>query len=247
MKNLVAAYRQISFDYLPPFQGGIAGVLGYDFVQYFEKLPKNAVDDLNLPDAHFLMLDKIIAFDHLDKKCWIIICPGVKDALGIEISKGVTDWPEKYEEAVEKIKDIRYRIQVTKFKTEELHFADQASSLRHRTLSINYEMKQTEYMDIVRRAKEYIAAGDIFQANLSQRVSAHIGDKSPWDLYRILRSINPSPFAAFVDFGDYQIVSSSPERLLRMNGRMIETRPIAGTRPRGRDSAEDELMREELF
>ncbi len=247
LKNLVTAYRQISFDYLPPFQGGVAGGLGYDFVHYFEKLPKNAVDDLNLPDAHFLMLDKIIAFDHLDKKCWIIICPGVKDAMENEMLRIVPDWPEMYDAAVEKLQDTKYRLGDVKFKTEELHVADHASSVRHRTLSINYEMKQTEYMDIVRRAKEYIAAGDIFQANLSQRVSAHIRDKSPWDLYRILRSINPSPFAAFVDFGDYQIVSSSPERLLRVNGRTIETRPIAGTRPRGRDSAEDELMREELL
>jgi para-aminobenzoate synthetase component 1 len=139
----------------------------------------------------------------------------------------------------------RCRIQDVRCKTRTLHITDHASPVR--PLSILYEMKRTEYMDIVTRAKEYIAAGDIFQANLSQRVSAHIGDKNPWDLYRILRSINPSPFAAFADLGDYQIVSSSPERLLRVSGRTIETRPIAGTRPRGRDSAEDELMREELL
>ena len=108
-------------------------------------------------------------------------------------------------------------------------------------------MKKQEYMDIVRRAKEYIAAGDIFQANLSQRVSAYIDNKDPWNLYKILRSINPSPFAAFLDFGDYQIVSSSPERLLRVKDRVVDTRPIAGTRPRGRDAAEDEFMRTELL
>jgi anthranilate/para-aminobenzoate synthase component I len=108
-------------------------------------------------------------------------------------------------------------------------------------------MKKQDYMDIVRRAKEYIAAGDIFQANLSQRVSAHIENKDPWNLYKILRSINPSPFAAFLDFGDYQIVSSSPERLLRVKDGVVDTRPIAGTRPRGRDATEDEFMRTELL
>ena len=240
LKNLVKTYRQKPFENLPPFQGGIAGILSYDFVQYFERLPNNSVDDLNLPDAHFLMIDKLIAIDHLYKMCWIIFCPGVKDSLKGKGINDLIDWAEKYDEAVEKIHDTRYRIQDVKFKTEGLR-------IRHRASSINYEMTKNEYMDIVKKAKEYIAAGDIFQANLSQRVSAHIRDKSPWSLYRTLSSINPSPFAAFINFGDYQIVSSSPERLLRVNDRTIETRPIAGTRPRGKDSNEDELMRTELL
>jgi len=100
---------------------------------------------------------------------------------------------------------------------------------------------------MVIRAMEYIAAGDIFQANLSHRISAHIGETSPWDLYRILRAMNPSPFAGFVNFGEYCIVSSSPERLVKVKDGTVETRPIAGTRPRGRDRREDEMMREELL
>jgi anthranilate/para-aminobenzoate synthase component I len=247
LKNLVKRYRQKPFENLPPFQGGIAGILSYDFVQYFERLPNNSVDDLNLPDAHFLMIDKLIAIDHLYKMCWIIYCPGIKDMIEQEGANKYVDWSEKYDEAVEKIHDTRYRIQDVKSKTEGLRISNHASCIRHRASSIIYEMKKNEYMDIVKKAKEYIAAGDIFQANLSQRVSAHIRDKSPWSLYRILSSINPSPFAAFINFGDYQIVSSSPERLLRVNDRTIETRPIAGTRPRGKDSNEDELMRTELL
>jgi anthranilate/para-aminobenzoate synthase component I len=247
LKNLVKRYRQKPFENLPPFQGGIAGILSYDFVQYFERLPNNSVDDLNLPDAHFLMIDKLIAIDHLYKMCWIIFCPGVKNSIKGKGINDLIDWAEKYDEAVEKIHDTRYRIQDVKSKTEGLRISNHASCIRHRASSIIYEMKKNEYMDIVKKAKEYIAAGDIFQANLSQRVSAHIRDKSPWSLYRILSSINPSPFAAFINFGDYQIVSSSPERLLRVNDRTIETRPIAGTRPRGKDSNEDELMRTELL
>jgi len=240
LKELVKAYNQKPFEYLPPFQGGIVGIFAYDFVQYLERLPSNAVDDISLPDAHFLMIDRLIAFDHLYKKCSIIVCPAVKDSLRGEGVRPRVDWSEKYDEAVEKIHDTRYRIQDVKFKTEELR-------IRHHASSINYEMKKNDYMNIVKKTKEYIAAGDIFQANLSQRVSAYIGDKSPWRLYRILSSINPSPFAAFIDFGDYQIISSSPERLLRVKDRIIETRPIAGTRPRGKDVREDELMRAELL
>jgi anthranilate/para-aminobenzoate synthase component I len=100
---------------------------------------------------------------------------------------------------------------------------------------------------MVKKAKEYIAAGDIFQANLSLRLSAEIGARDPWRIYEVLRKINPSPFASFVDFGDYQIVSSSPERLVRVREGLVDTRPIAGTRPRGDTPGGDEAMRAELL
>jgi anthranilate/para-aminobenzoate synthase component I len=247
LRDIVKGYQQASCDYLPPFQGGLAGIFSYDFVQYFERLPKNAADDLYLPDAHFFMVDTCIAFDHLLKKCWIIVCPGVMNPFDGKNGTDTINWAEKYDEAAEKIQSIGCRIQEVPFKTEEFRVGNPAAGIRHGAVSINYEMKKQEYMDIVRRAKEYIAAGDIFQANLSQRVSACIDKKDPWNLYKILRSINPSPFAAFLDFGDYQIVSSSPERLVRVKNRFVDTRPIAGTRPRGRDAAEDEFMRTELL
>jgi para-aminobenzoate synthetase component 1 len=241
LKTIVKSYRQKPFEHLPPFQGGIAGILSYDFVQYLERLPSNAVDDINLPDAHFLLVDNLIAIDHLYKKCWIIVCSGIEEVLkGGEISMHM-DWAEKYDEAEYKIEKI-----LKKVASYKLQVTNKISNFEKK-IEIIYEMKKNDYMNIVKRAKEYIAAGDIFQANLSQRVSAHIKNKSPWNLYRILSSINPSPFAAFIDFGDYQIVSSSPERLLRVRDRVIETRPIAGTRPRGKDSNEDELMRAELL
>ena len=246
LKYLVNSYKQRPFEYLPPFQGGIAGVLSYDFVQYLERLPKNAVDDLTLPDAHFLMIDKLIAIDHLYKKCWIIVCPGVKDSLNAKGTSDRMDWLEKYDEAEHRINKIQKKVTSCKLQNKNLESGIQNPESEQK-IEIIYEMKKNEYMDIVKKAKEYIAAGDIFQSNLSQRVSAYISNKSPWSLYKILSSINPSPFAAFMDFGDYQIVSSSPERLLRVKDGMIETRPIAGTRPRGRDSKEDEFMREELL
>jgi anthranilate/para-aminobenzoate synthase component I len=243
LKDLVKSYKQIPFEYLPPFQGGIAGVLSYDFVQYFEKLPQNTIDDLNLPDAHFLLIDKLIVFDHKYKKCWIIVCPGVKDSLNAKRTSDRMDWSDKYDEAEYETNKIMSLVN----SHQSLVKTNDQCPMSNDRIEIIYEMKKNEYMDIVNKAKEYIAAGDIFQSNLSQRVSAYISNKSPWSLYKILSSINPSPFAAFADFGDYQIVSSSPERLLKVKDRIIETRPIAGTRPRGRDSKEDEFMREELL
>jgi anthranilate/para-aminobenzoate synthase component I len=247
LKDIIKSYRQTFIEYLPPFQGGIVGVLSYDFVQYFERLPQDAVDDLHIPDAHFFLIDRLIAFDHFSKKGWIIVCPGVRETLRQDRFQNGIDWSEKYAEAENEIENI-----LKKIEDNHLHIIKNNSQFASRksqssNIDIIYEMKKKEYMDMVKRAKEYIAAGDIFQANLSQRVSSYIGDKSPWSLYEILSSINPSPFAAFIDFGDYQIVSSSPERLIRVKDGIIETRPIAGTRPRGTNTKEDELMRIELL
>jgi len=247
LKELVKTYKQKPVEYLPPFQGGIVGIISYDFVQYLERLPRNAFDDINLPDAHLLMIDRLIAIDHLYKRCWIIVCPAVKDLVG-GVAIGRVDWSEKFDEAEYEVEKILKSIKDSAFGIQ--HSANNSETRIPNSkpnIEIIYEMKKNEYKDIVKKAKEYIAAGDIFQANLSQRVSAYIGDKDPWVLYRILSSINPSPFAAFIDFGDYQIVSSSPERLLRIRDRIIDTRPIAGTRPRGKDSKEDEQMRSELL
>ena len=108
-------------------------------------------------------------------------------------------------------------------------------------------MTKEEYMSMVKRCKEYIVAGDIYQANLSQRLTADIGDIKPIDLYRALREINPSPFSALLEFGDIALVSSSPERLIKLDGDNVETRPMAGTRPRGKTELEDRQMHGELI
>jgi anthranilate/para-aminobenzoate synthase component I len=185
LKKLAAAYRQKSFSFLPPFQGGFAGILCYDFVQYLEKIPHTAYDDLSLPDAHFFMFDKLIVFDHLLKKSHIIYCPGV-----IESIKGAApiDWKEKYDGAKCQIENIRRVL------SEKMVCRGPKQSASDTKIEIKYEMKKNRYIDIVEKVKEYIAAGDIFQANISQRVSARINDKKPLDLYKILREINPVSF-----------------------------------------------------
>ncbi|MBI4683695.1 MAG: anthranilate synthase component I family protein [Nitrospirae bacterium] len=240
LRSLISVYNQQYAKSLPLFQGGAVGLFSYDFVQYLERLPKTTRDDLNIPDAHFLMIDRLIAIDHLERKAWIIVCPAVRDTeFGYrEID---VDWAEKYDEAEHEIEKIARKVKSCKFQYIN------ADSKERVKIEIIHDMKKQQYMDMVKRAKEYIAAGDIFQANLSLRVSAGIGNIDPWRLYMMLRSINPSPFAGYIDFGEYQIVSSSPERLLKVKGDIIETRPIAGTRPRGKDISEDELMRTELL
>lgn len=236
LKELVSAYPQKALPELPPFQGGAIGMLSYDFVRYIENIPGNAIDDLRIPDAHFLLADKVIAFDHLAKKAWLVISPGARDMeLGYKDLSDI-DWGRAYDFAEEELGVKESKVNSI---TPELRDSS--------TLKLNYEMSKEQYMDIVRRAKEYISAGDIFQANLSQRIAARIGSRDPLEIYKVLRDINPSPFAAYADFGDYQLVSSSPERLVSIKEGIIETRPIAGTRPRGRDSREDTLMRAELL
>jgi aminodeoxychorismate synthase component I len=233
--ELLGGYAQRPADELPPFQGGAAGLFSYDFARYLERLPDTTIDDLGIPDAHFFFVDRLIAFDHKDKKAWAIVCPGVRRRAYIDAGL----W---YEEAESVLGEICGRIESAAWKDSPctLHPVKTGTEIVH-------GMTKREYMDMVIRAKEYIAAGDIFQANLSHRISSHIGRADPWDLYRILRTVNPSPFAGFVDFGDYCIVSSSPERLVKVKDGIVETRPIAGTRPRGRDRGEDEKMREELL
>lgn len=242
LSELITAYKQKCLPELPPFQGGAMGFFSYDFVRYIENIPKNAVDDILIPDAHFIMVDKIIAFDHLQKKAWFIISPGARyTELGYRDISNI-DWDIVFDQSVE---ELMVKAEELDKELADIRFIKPKQ--KPLKLELNYEMPKEKYIDIVKRAKEYIAAGDIFQANLSQRISAYIGDKEPWEIYKVLRTINPSPFAAYLNFDEYYIVSSSPERLIKLNNGIIETRPIAGTRPRGKDIIEDEQMRKELL
>ncbi len=251
LKDIINQYPQETVEILPPFQGGAVGLLSYDYVRYFENIPRSAIDDLHIPDAHFFLVDKLISFDHLEKKAWIVLCPGAEN-IGLNYRIESIDWNEEYDKAVDSI----YKIEsILKKKLYHSSIINNRSSIYNRKIEINREMTKNRYMDIVRRVKEYIAAGDIFQANMSQRISSNIKDADPWDIYTILSSINPSPFACFLDFDEYQIVSSSPERLVKleivndhgMKRSKVYTRPIAGTRPRGKNLYEDNRMRDELL
>ncbi|MBI4698684.1 MAG: anthranilate synthase component I family protein [Nitrospirae bacterium] len=232
LKELIASYNIEPAKGLPPFLGGAVGLISYDFVHYLERLLRNAIDDLQIPDAHFLLVDNFAAFDHKDKKTFLVSCPA-------DLYGGPYDL--YYDAARQKIHDLH--IKINSMGREQKGVSQKIS----RPVKIKHEMHKKDYMEMVRRTKEYIKAGDIFQANLSQRVSADIGEADRWKIYKILSAINPSPFAAYLYMGDYQVISSSPERLLRFSEGSVETRPIAGTRPRGADAEADSAMRKELL
>jgi len=271
LRDFLRAYPQKAAPGLPPFQGGAVGLISYDFVHYFERLPRTTRDDLGVPDAFFFMADRLFAFDHVEKKAWLIVCPGARDTgLGYGRLEDI-NWAEKYDEAEKELKRLSSKVKNrTDLKSTFLCHSRESgnpetgtpgcplTTCGHDGLNkkpntplkkffIEHTLSKEEYMRMVRKAKEYIAAGDIFQANLSLRVHAHIGDVPPWTVYKVLSGINPSPFSCYMDFGEFHIVSSSPERLIRVRDGIIETRPIAGTRPRGKDRAEDEAMRSELL
>jgi anthranilate/para-aminobenzoate synthase component I len=241
MKELLSKYSIHKQDGLPPFIGGAAGLISYDFVHYFENLPKSTLDDLNIPDAHFMFVDTVIAVDRKLQKTLVIACPAAEDIINAAENNTEPDWSSAYGKASKNIEDLCDKI--SSYKPAAAPEADDHKS----SIEIHHEMGKQKYMDIVKRTKEYIKAGDIFQANLSQRVSAYIADTPEWDIYKLLSSINPSPFAAYLDMGDYVIASSSPERLVRVSDNIVETRPIAGTRPRGMDAEGDSKMRAELL
>jgi len=222
-----------------PFTGGAVGYFSYDLCHFIEHLPATATDDLQLPECCLAFYDLILTFDHLERKAYIV-------------SSG---FPEQNEE--KRSKRAAERTQELK---ERLLAGLSHSNPRHRSLSKNpYSLKSDtkpgvkirsnfthqEYLNAVEAAREYIAAGDIFQVNLSQRFEAEL-PISPYKLYRHLRQINPAPFAAYLNYDDLSILSASPERFLKLNGDLVETCPMKGTRPRGGSKAEDEALAKEL-
>jgi len=243
LKDLLSKYKTCPDKNLPPFTGGAIGMISYDFIHYFERLPTTVLDDLQIPDAHFMLVDTFIAVDHTLNKTLIIACPGAADII-TDNRENPDDWEGYYENATGKINTIHSSISSISSNDDKEDILQSTSAA---PVTINHEMAKSDYMDMVKKAKDYIHAGDIFQANLSQRVSAYIGDVSSWRISKMLSVINPSPFACYLDMGDYHIASSSPERLVKVNSNTVETRPIAGTRPRGADADSDTRMRTELL
>ncbi len=221
LKGILDDYRVSSTEGLPNFIGGAVGYIGYECLHFFEDVPRRALDDLLLPDIFFIFVDVVIAFDHIENKIKIIAIVPIAKETG-----------KSYGEAMEKIEKIRGRF--TWCRPE----SDNSDGVALSGPSLKSNFTRCEFESIVRKAKEYIKAGDIYQANLSHRFWTKC-DVPAFELYKALRQINPSPFACFLDFGELKIVSSSPERLLKVEGQDVQTRPIAGTRPRGGNTEDD--------
>ena len=216
---------------LPPFQGGAAGYFSYDLGRRLERLPAPRRDDMGFPDLGLAFYDTVIAFDHHLEKAWIL-------------SSGYPeDDPAKRRERAE-ARIAEFSNAISNYNNNDLRDLD--SEPVEQKIVANFT--RSDYQAAVQRVIDYILAGDIFQANLSQRFEASLPvGWSGFDLYRQLRRINPAPFAAYLKFADTELASSSPERFLKVRDRRVETRPIKGTRPRGITAAEDDRLALELL
>lgn len=209
---------------LPPFKGGGIGYLAYELGRYVEKLPGTAVDDLNLPEAFFCFYDRVISVDLAsEKKFMVAILPPEEN-------------PEK---AFSRMESAISKVDRHKMRTSD-RMKDSGS------MKFECTFTKEQYVEAVKRVKEYILAGDIYQANLSQRFSCPLKE-NPWDLYRRLRVVNAAPFSAYLNFGSFAVASSSPERFLKVRGREVETRPIKGTIRRLDDPHLDSIQKKTLL
>jgi len=240
LKDLFARFKINSRDLPFPFTGGGVGYFSYDLKDFNERLPGRATDDINIPDCIFCFYDIVLAFDH---------------SLG-EFFAISTGFPEKGKRRSRRqearLLRLKARIASANRRCEEPNAPEAhqpwAEAPKQSHIEINFESNFTKdsYIRAVEKAKEHIVAGDIYQVNLSHRFKVAL-DSDPFDIYKILRTINPAPFACYLNFGGVKIASASPERFLKKEGRRIETRPIKGTRPRGGNPSEDARLKKELI
>jgi para-aminobenzoate synthetase component 1 len=215
-----------------PFIGGAVGYLSYDLGRFIEKLPSGAIDDLQLPECCLGFYDTVVIFDHLEGRAFVA-ATDLPDTGGISRAR-----------AQVRLDQLKHDLAASSRPNgdEDLRHIQSAAS----SISLRSNFTHEGYVSAVESVREYIKAGDIFQANISQRFEADM-PLPPYELYRRLRQINPAPFASYLNFDDLAVVGASPERFLRVRGDLVETRPIKGTRPRGEDTASDESLARELI
>jgi anthranilate synthase component 1 len=221
---------------LPAFVGGAVGYFSYDAVRYLERLPEAPPDDLEVPEAYFAVTDTLVVFDHLRHKVLVI---SLVDAAHLRNIEG-EGFSAAYRRAADDIRRVAERLSAPRGR----HGAFKGES---RSVDVSSNFTRTGYEEAVEAAKEYIRAGDAFQVVPSQRFQAEVGDLDPLLLYRGLRTVNPSPYMTYLKLGDLTLVGASPEPLVRVEGRRVMTRPVAGTRKRGADAEEDALLAEDLL
>jgi anthranilate synthase component I len=231
LEQLVDERRSVHLPGLPRFSGGAVGYAGYDVVRYVERLPSPPADDRKLPDLSFALYDTMVIFDHIRKTVLVV-------------SHASTEGNRKanYEAACRRIDELCWKLQTASdgLEAHDIHPQGQPS------LKWKSNFTQPEYEQVVERAKEYIRAGDIFQVVCSQRLELETS-ASALEIYRALRVVNPSPFMFLLNTPHCQLIGASPEIMVRVEEGEVTIRPLAGTRPRGKDEAEDRALAEELL
>ncbi len=227
IKREISRYRPVEIRDLPRFFGGLVGYMGYDMVKFFESVQEVNKESLELPDFFFMLTDTMLIFDSLKQKIKVLSNAHIED----------NSPDEAYNEATLKINDIIAKLRAP------LVIEDARSDVKSNGIVSNFTKE--DFLSAVRKSKEYVMAGDIVQVVLSQRFEREAACH-PFDIYRALRVVNPSPYMYYLDIGDARIVGSSPEILVRFEDGKIVLRPIAGTRKRGETESADRALEDEL-
>ncbi len=229
LRELLGRYKFVADPELPPFAGGAVGYMSYDAVRFVENLPDDNPDPLGVWDFHFMITRSVLIFDNVKNDVKTVVCAYCPDKANAE---------DVYNSAVVEIERLKRAL------TAPAPGAAETVSTGGGEVVSNFE--RGDFEDSVRKVKEYIRAGDIIQAVISQRWSADLNTE-PFSLYKALRVLNPSPYMFFLKMPDQTLVGSSPEVMARVEGAEVESRPIAGTRPRGANEGEDLALEKELL
>ncbi len=229
LKDLLRLYHPVPVEDLPHFYGGAVGFFGYDLVRYFEKLPSENREGLLKEEAVFVITDTLMIFDHLRQTIKVVACAFIEEG---------QDLRAVYQEQIQKIEILIQRLRAP--------IKNHQPSKTIEPLRLQSQMTPKHFQDLVRRGKEYIVAGDVIQVVLSQRFQGK-NSLDPGALYRALRHVNPSPYLFFLKMKDLALIGSSPEVMVRQENGIVELKPIAGTRKRGKSADEDRKMAQELL
>ena len=233
LRKIMSRYKPVNIDGLPRFYGGMVGYIGYDVVRFFERLPERTKDDLKLPDILLVLAKNSLIFDHLNHKIKVVSCveTNPKDSAQEKLRK----YHQALKEIDRTIEKLKHPLaKMPSGKNHSNHFA------------VHSNLTKSRFKNIVTQAKKEITRGEIIQVVLSQRFEVAV-KTDPLNIYRELRSLNPSPYMYFLNFDGIQIIGSSPELLVRCEDGVVETRPIAGTRRRGKDEKEDQALSKDLL
>ncbi len=236
LKEQLHAYRSPPCPELPRFLGGAVGFFGYDLLKYYEtRIPYHRHDDQQAADMHFMFCDELLVFDHLKQQLLLVVNAHIT---------ADTDIGEAYAQACRTLHAWMRELQQPVSQAQAT-LVPYPTKEQRATLDVTSNMTRAQFMDHVAQAQAYIRAGDIFQVVLSQRFTVST-TVSPFGVYRVLRTMNPSPYMYYLKFEDVTIVGASPELLVRVEEGHVMTRPIAGTRPRGKTAEEDASLAREL-